>query len=192
MQSTNPRLQAVWLLVVLPPSSHVAFLPLYPASPGSGLAQDELLESLFQLDQNGAPSAVFLSSLQTMDLWWDHYLVLDEIALAGLIELVGGVDLGQGQMNGKRTMDSLSLASQDPYNAVMLQAALARELCHCVPRLLEDRGSEVQFDLLANHMASDFSLENSQVDWDSLRKYGRSLSCKFPTLPEVSSSEPAD
>jgi hypothetical protein len=192
LQAETPRLRGVWLLVVLPSQSHVDFLPLYPASLSGGPVQDVRLEALFQLQADGSPSPAFLNAFRSMDFWWDHYLVLDEVALAGLIELVGGINLGEWPVNGKQAMDSLSLAFQEPRNAMVLQAVLAQELCHRIPRLLDNPEWVVRFDLLTDHVMSDFGLERSQVNWTRVREQGRYLVCEFPTLPEVSYTEAAD
>ena len=45
--------------------------------------------------KTGAMPANSLNEVQAADFWWSNYLVLDQAGLAQLIDLAGGIDLGQ-------------------------------------------------------------------------------------------------
>jgi hypothetical protein len=192
MTGESPRLQSVWLLACLPSTSHVTFLPLFPDSGRGSQIEDEALEELFKLDAEGSPARDFLSALAARDIWWHHYLVLDNLALAGMVELIGGVDLGWGEMSGTQVMRFLSQPNQEPRAELMGQALLVRELCNRIPVALAGSDWEIQFELLSGHISSDLDLSNSNIDWVRLRAFATALSCEFPTLPEIALSQPAN
>jgi hypothetical protein len=190
MTSDSPHLEGVWLIACLPPTSHATLLPLYPASVGDTPAEDGILSKLFALNENGSPTLDFLNALSDRNIWWDHYLVLDDLALAGVVELIGGVDLGGGEMSGTQVMRFLSQPRSEFQGQLMDQAMLARELCRRIPASLASSDWEIQFELLSGHIYSNMDLSGSKIDWARLRAFATGLSCEFPTLPEIALSQP--
>jgi len=191
LTSDSPRLQGVWLLACLPSSSHATFLPLYPSSKSGRQAEEDSLSGLFSLDRNGAPGLDFLNALSDKNIWWDYYLVLDNLALASVVELIGGVNLGQGELSGTQVMRFLSQPTQEPHAELMGQAMLAREFCSRIPVVFAGSNWEIQFELLTGHIYSDMELNSSRIDWARIRAFATALSCEFPTLPEIALSQPA-
>ena len=190
MTSDTPRLEGVWLIACLPSTSHMTLLPLYPTTLGDVQAEGETLSKLFALNESGSPEIDFLNALSDRNIWWDHYLVLDNLALAGLVELIGGIDLGQGEVNGTQVIRFLSQPRREFQAELMDQATLARELCRRIPASLVGSDWEIQFDLLSGHIYSDIDLSGSKIDWAHLRTFATGLSCEFPTLPEIALSQP--
>jgi hypothetical protein len=186
-------LEGVWLVVYLPSTSQLTFLPLYPSSLSEGAYQDNPLVSLFRLGPGGAPAPVFLKALrEEKNVWWDNFLVLDETALTGMVDALGGIDLGLGCVNGAQAVANLSPKSREPREALVEQATLARGLCFRAPELFWGANPVGRFDLHSGHVFSDLAFDGSTLYWPGLGKNVRNLSCEFPTLQEVSLSLQGD
>jgi hypothetical protein len=186
-------LEGVWLVVYLPSTSHLTFLPLYPSSLSEDADQDNPLVSLFRLGTDGAPTPIFLEALrEEKDVWWDNYLILDETALTAMIDAQGGIDLGWGRVDGAQAVANLSPESQKPREALVEQATLARELCFRAPELFWGANPGGRLDPRSHHVYSDLAFDGSKLDWPGLGEDSGNLTCEFPTLQEVSLSLPSD
>jgi hypothetical protein len=177
-----PRLKGVWLTVYVPALGRVIWLPVYPASLTGGEDEDHSLASLFKLDVNGAPDALFMEALLAKDLDWDQFILLDDDALGQLIELVGGVDLGQGLTDGARVIAILPAAWDYPQSALIGQSILIRQLCRKAPELLTNEPSKITRSL-SEHIFTDMQLKSIESEWRRLQAVQGILSCEFPTLP---------
>jgi hypothetical protein len=175
-------LEGAWMLIYAPSGLRVTFMPVYPseaAGPGR-------LESTLRLGKNGHLPASFVNALQAKGFWWDNHLVVDHALLAGLVEMAGGIDIGNGLSNGQQVVDLLPIAGQDAQTALELQARIARGVCQRFDAILHAASPEAIVDLLINGTSpelalSDLSSDMLRLSWSRMRNAG-GLDCEFPTL----------
>jgi hypothetical protein len=188
LDARSPRLEGVWLLLYIPSTPPLTLLPLYPASLGGGPDQDRQMESSFRLTGDRLPDESFLDHLSSHDLWWSNIIVIDQIALAGAIELFGGVDLGSGRVNGIRAIASLPKAAQDPKGAVQAQAGMIKSLCQRPAQLPSAKDLLAAYQLFSDHLSLDFKVEAILEDWHLFKGIP---ACEFPTLTPAAANTPA-
>jgi len=175
----DPKLEGMWLVVRHIPRPHVMLLPLYPKLQGNA---DEILVEHFRLNADGAPAHVFLQALQSKDLRWDSLLVLDKASLAQLIQLVGGVDLGQGILSGAEVIAQLPSSRQSPEGALSVQADLVLELCKRTPQLALSGDPISEMEQFSDHIYLDPSFKQVAASWIQLQDEISTVSCEMPTL----------
>jgi hypothetical protein len=182
LSGNEPSLQGVWMLIKAPSGRKVTFMPVYP----TGSEQSVDLERLFNNPADEIPSGAFLGALEAQGHWWDNYLVVDQAALAALVDLSGSIDLGNGSLNGQQVVGLLSIAGQDDQTAQDFQARLARGICRRLNNTLQNAGFEAITGILTGEGApdqasSDLSREALQASWSGMQAAG-GLECEFPTL----------
>lgn len=182
LNETSPRLDGVWLVTNYESSLRLSFLPLYPSSAKEWTVQDDLLASLFGLNSEGAPATVFLETLIARGVWWDKYIVLDRAALAGLIELAGGIRHGTGSEDGEQLVAQLPVSWEDPGAAVFGQAEIARGICEKVIQMPEDSLGFNIFNGAPGRIVSDLNLEIIPIGWSIAASEGNAAYCEFPDL----------
>jgi hypothetical protein len=182
LEDSEPSLQGLWMLIKAPSGKQVTFMPIYPAD--SDIGHD--VKQAFGLIKGSGLSPEFENVLQKQGLWWDNYLIIDREILATLVQLAGGIDLGEGSSNGQQVIDLLPIAEQDAQTALQLQARIAQGICQRFDSLLQYENPEEIFDLLiggapSQPVFSDLSHAELLASWNRLKKAG-GLACEFPTL----------
>ena len=185
LESTQPRLKAIWIILYLNDLPHFMMLPIYPTAPSLGEvlpAPDSTLTTLFNLDSNKNPNPAFIQELAKKDLWWSGYMILDEFAIEELLvfSYVGETS----QPGGYKTMpDPLD----DPFNALMVQTRYAQDLCSRSNRFTLTNTKEL-LNLAANiypHYTTDLDLELILIEIKNALKYNGGISCEFPSLTAI-------
>ena len=184
LHARHPRLESLWLAMVVPNSPGVTLMPLYPRMVDGVPQPDETLEVAFRLDDRLAPYTGFANVLRARELWWNHFVVLDEIGLAKLIDLAGGIDLGDGRVDGLRAIAELPKAQEDAHGALLSQTALLNGLCLSQSQLSNSEKPGELPERLSSHMISDLSPAQMSRDWQRIRAAGGRL-CKFPIQREM-------
>jgi hypothetical protein len=181
VNATEPRLQGVWMLIHDPSGDKVYFMPIYPAQSkfGQDVKQSVGMEKISGL----APDLEQV--LQVQGLWWDNYLIIDRGIIASLVQLVGGIDLEDGRLNGQQVIGLLPIADQDAQTALDLQARIAQGICQNLDSMAQNQSPQAFFDLLVSGGAqsgySDLTHADILTSWNRLKKAG-GMSCEFPTL----------
>jgi hypothetical protein len=187
LSEADISLEGAWMLIYSPDGLRVTFMPVYPAESGAAAR----LPGAFRLAKDGALPVSFQQALQAQGLWWDNYLVVDHAMLADLVDLSGGIDIGNGFSQGSNVVDLLPIAGQDAQTAQQLQARIARGICQRFDSILTNASPEAIVDLLIGGMPpggippslalSDLTPAALRQSWSSLRRSG-GLDCEFPTL----------
>jgi hypothetical protein len=182
LTSSEPHLRSVWLVIYFPGELDLTFVPLYPTTRNGIPFIDPELENSFGLDRGGGPSAPFFDFLGK-SVWWDNYLLMDEIALADGIYFLGGVAIGGEKLDGRQVFNSISAANEDLLKVLEIQVKLLDSICNQVALGTLPEGIEKQLSRLADHYRSDLDLYTFVNEWRiSISKSDKSLSCEFPTL----------
>jgi hypothetical protein len=175
--SSTPSLQTMWWIQVAE-FSPVKMIPLYP-NPQLTRTQDQELRESFVVNQQSGNFLIaqdFFSKLKETPEW-DAYLVFDENALENLIDLLGGVNLGKGVLNGRQAVSQLNSISQ-PVNYLNLQTILWGEICWNTTSTKPDT---VQLSKAYNRHS--FSQPGSLLkpsDWPGLLNQTDIPACSFP------------
>lgn len=182
LEESEPDLLGAWMLIYAPSGLRVTFMPIYPT--GSEASLD--VAQAFGLEKARDPSAAFKQVLESQGLWWDNYLVVDQAILAALVELSGGIDLGNGHSNGQQVVGLLPIAEQDSQTALELQARIAKGICQRFDNTLQNASPETIIELfvggaLSPSVHSDLTPEQLLASWTRMRGAG-GLVCEFPTL----------
>jgi len=175
----KPALEGVWLAGSASSVPQIVFLPLYPSH---RKAEMETISSLFEIDPNGEPAAVFLDILRSKKIWWDHYLMTDRASLVEFIQIAGITGMDDPDWNGSDLVASLPKSAQAPQAALKVQAQIASELCLSVPGLIENTSPEILWGLLNHNMRSDLTLEKVVSIQEIHRLSGGTFACDFPTM----------
>lgn len=185
LSEKKARLVSVWFATYVPSRSQATMFPLYPASLSGGAADDQAMVDAFQLRPDGKPDQAFLELLRSKNITWDNFLLLDEFGLAELIDMTGGMDLGQGPMDGMQTLAQIPGSTAEPKAAFFAHATLAQGLCLSSNDLIQKMEVADVTRRLASHMLTDLTEKNIAEEWRRLRPTNTGISCEFPNLAEL-------
>jgi hypothetical protein len=182
------HLSGVWLLIYVPSDPRLTFLPIFP-SPSVKDAGKELSDS-FHLDHiagHFVPNPIFLERIREHVPWWSGYIMMDNSAVAEVINLMVDYDSTSQSTDSDHFSQVVteSITWEDPYSALFGQASLYQEMCWGVawmkanPELpqIQDR-----FVLKEGHFSTDLNPEQILAELQDLRGQGGSIVCEFPTL----------
>lgn len=194
LEQQEPSLEGAWMLIYAPSGLSVTFMPVYPVASSAG----QRLEEEFRLAEDGGLMDSFQQALRAQGLWWDNYLVVDYATLAALVELSGGIEIGNnpgshpgqdrggGRSNGQQVVSLLPIASQNAQTAQELQARIAQGICGRFATTLQTASPEAMVELLIAGASmgtarSDLTPADLQASWSRMRHAG-GIDCEFPTL----------
>ena len=177
LRTPSPVLKTIWW-VNLEAYSPVKMVPLYPRTQQPDSQDQQLLDTFSILQQDGLYliAQAFLDTLGKAPNW-DTYLVTDEIALENLIDMIGGVNLGKGLLNGHQALKQINSASQiESY--LNLQTVLWGEICWNTSRNELDTSSLVK--VFKNHSFAQPGSILEPSDWPGLLTKTDIPACSFP------------
>jgi hypothetical protein len=195
MDSTNPRLEGLWLILFVPNSPSLTWLPLYPAGLIESIDGNAQWVADFRLTPDDKLDPQFVADLRSKDVWWNNYLVIDE---TGLVEIVNR-NLNSSEDPaitpqpdaGVRIIANMPLAWENPGEALKAQFDLLDRFC--LPPITSTRAASAA-DLIGpldHHLITNLQAEEILTIWNNLRLTGGRL-CKFPTrsLPNGNHPQP--
>jgi hypothetical protein len=192
----QPNLKGVWLVVIPAEQPQWKFLPVYPGALEDSPTQDKHLEQSFRLGFKGSLSREFRNLLDEK-VSWDHYLVIDEVALSGMADLISppetGVSMPVGELASLRLLEGLQTAPKlshpelSPIAVQMEQKILFQIMCQQSNALFRDVEPRVALERFGRHVATDIPGDLWVNQWLRMRDNSRGVVCEFPTL-DISSS----
>ena len=184
LESENPQLKSVWLVMQIATHSPQRFtlLPLYPASEAQVLIPQAQIAASFGLDASGAISPDFFEAIRAADFWWSNYLALDESGLAEVIDLGGGVDLGQGALNGEQVAQLLNSPQSPTAEGLSAQGRVFQAVCSQSAEKLLSADARQTFQKLGRRLRTDLEIERFIHEWQMPLVLAGRPSCEFPTL----------
>ncbi len=180
----DPQLVSVWLTTYVPVRTQTTWFSLYPASLSGGAEDDLEMVETFQLSAEGDPERAFFELIQSKELAWDNFILLDEFGLVELIDMTGGIDFGAGKVDGMRALAQIPHSSKEPRAALFAHAKLAESFCLNSEKLIQEMDVKDVIGRLASHMRTDLSEKSFVEEWRHLRTANSGLDCEFPTLPK--------
>jgi hypothetical protein len=177
------RLESLWLVLYFPGRSPLTLMPLYPRGGGPETSQRANLAEAFSLARSGEPDPAFFERLQHEQVWWSGYVVLDETALAVLVDQLGGVVLDGKHLNGDQTLDTIPRAREDPQAALQGQVGLLRSAClQAGKRLSGGLDFAGWANALGRYIRSDLDVFELAREWLQAAGPTPTLECEFPLL----------
>jgi len=176
-----PNLEAVWLLLALPPQSTITLIPIYPASsksknntfvnPGNVISStDSTLDSSF------------VESLENHNINWDQYIIFDETGFSDLANNMDGENLDSGWGKNELVNLSFSISDDNPETAILRQAYIYQQLCLNLSSISVLSKLNILFE--SNHVITDIMPDQLLDVWNTYRDSSVFLKCKFPTLDQ--------
>jgi hypothetical protein len=153
LNSSQPVLESAWLVLYNPGVPHFSFVPLYPIQDESHPDFDQAIQLAFKVNSDKTPNAAFLHALRSSGAWWDHYVLLDELALAEIIDLGASPNLPERITGLQLVANSLDVRSTG--STLTNQAGLITAVCRGFdyPAIPQDIGAYIAG--FSDHLRTD-------------------------------------
>jgi hypothetical protein len=173
------QLLTTWLVIYLPRTTEVIFLPVLPQVKGDRGNSGKKLEDYFSVDKKGVPGKSFFDALDK-NYQWDHFIVIDEETLRDFIDALGGVFINGRTQSGHQTLETLEKIDQDPALLLLNQSATINSVCH---KLAISNRSVLK--KLVDQSVMDADLLSKIAKWVNGMDGNHTLKCEFPALMDL-------
>lgn len=183
LNSTNPNLESIWLATYFPSDTNIRLLPIFPSGDPTISEWESHLVNSFKMNKENGRLAVnqdFLAVLQAENYWWSGYFVLDEVAMAGLFDLLGGIEMNGQTLSGEQVFSELPSAMEHPDDAYYYQLAILQSACKHISQIATNPDLSQLNLLLPRHMITDLEPNQISIEVQSLLTSERQPTCKFP------------
>lgn len=186
LEAQSPRLESIWMLLYIPPTPQFTLVPLYPSPYAGGKELQNYLEKTFALGSDLKPDPAFLVAVQSVNIWWNNYIILDEVAMANVINTASADNALNDPDFGSRTISTLPLAWEEPEAAVLAQAELLNGLCHDFARNFSTKKIDIYSKMLSHHVSSDLGATQLTVMLQHMTtNKSERFRCQFPTINDA-------
>jgi hypothetical protein len=185
LNTLKPNLESAWLATYLPTGSDVRLLSIYPTGnkPISDL-EAQIIQS-FGLDKKNGQLILnqdFQNVLVAKNYWWSGYIILDEVAMADISDLLGGIDM-QGQiLTGNQIITKLADVLDQPKEAYAFQIAMLQSICKQFSHLSSNADLSQVGTVLHHHIVTDLRSDQLRTEFQSFMAGEHQPTCKFPML----------
>jgi hypothetical protein len=179
IDETPTELQMVWM-VAFNPGTPIKFIPVYPSSTQDSAKDSELTsnpiikrhDNRFILDQ------VITQILRERGLEWDGIIILDNRALAYIIDTFGSIRVSGENLDREQLAAYKFPEIETKQSNLTYQTLLWREICWNILHSPEDIPNlNKDFN---KHSSISLSEEISNQDWVTLLANVKIPSCEFP------------
>jgi hypothetical protein len=184
LKSRQPRLESIWLLGYFPEEPHITLIPVFPVSPATQPAHLRSLEENLRISEGGRPGPEMLKTLHRDHIWWNRYVIVDEIAMIEIIDFLGGVQVNDQRVKGALAISSFPLPQEDPAASLEGQTRLLRGICQQANLLLPSADLRKILHLIPDHIQTDADIFQAIRDWRALTHGREKLACEFPLQTE--------
>jgi hypothetical protein len=178
---SQPELQSVWLAVSADEYNQM-IAPIYPGSLKGGAQEDERLRSAFGLAKNRTLQRQFENSLREKKIEWSSYVIIDNYVVESLVDILSGVDLGNGFLSGRQFISELSNPLGSRYAVLSGHAMMVKQLCFRSTTYFQTLNPEMFLDSFEGHLSTDISRRQWLQMWYDMRDRKLGLNCEFPTM----------
>jgi hypothetical protein len=181
LSETNPKIVGIWLLAYIPKYTTITPLPLFPSD--NSMNNAELVKAFhFTTDRKIAPE--FWAFLEKHDHPAKDYVVIDEVAVASIINIYDGVSIKGKRLSGVEALAQVPKTWEDPQGSLQGQIAIMDSLCKSIfnsptPPDLNKFQKEVR-----NHILSNLDLGKKMNEWQKMMASGNQKICNFSDLYE--------
>jgi hypothetical protein len=185
LNAANANLESVWLITYLPSSSDLRLLSIYPSGQQPISDLEAQLVNSFDLNKKNGKLTLdqdFLEILAAENYWWSGYLVLDEVGIAGFLDLIGGIEIRGQSLSGEQVIAELPDVTAQPGAAYSFQIAMLQSACKQFSRSGSSTDQPQVNSLLSRHFITDLQSDQLKSEYQSLLAGERQPTCKFPLL----------
>ncbi len=196
--SPSPTLESIWLVLYIQDMPQITWMPIYPEITTRGrsvqIQTDTSLKENFQIIPDSLLPQGFHQALRAKHIRWDNMIILDQSAVAGVIDTLGGLERltslpAEGDVvDGLHSIAILQPADEDSQAALLSQANLIQQLCRTSPQShINLTRLHALLKTMSNHLITDLDPEQVIADMNSMLLYGGGFTCEFPSLALLSS-----
>lgn len=185
LNALNPHLESIWLATYFPTSSDVRLLSIYPTGIQPITDFEAQLVHFFGLDKKAGQLVLkqdFVAVLENDNYWWSGYIILDEVAMADIFDLLGGIEMKGQTLSGEQVIAEMPSAQVQPRDANSYQTAMFQSACKRLARLASDADLAKAGSLLHHHIFTDLQSDQLEIEIKSLIAGDHQPACKFPML----------
>jgi hypothetical protein len=172
-------LKGIWLVATYTDSERVDFLPIFPGVTGNHTRFNSNLADSFQLSTDGQPRPEFWAQMETINTWWNGYIILDEIATAQFFDFVSENN-DQISVENIPNYSTIAWWYENPHTSLTELADLFELGCQSVNKTARHQD---QFPFLIGfylNLKTDLSPQTFITMWSKLGHYNGNLRCEFP------------
>ena len=179
--SEETRLMSMWLILIPPDGNELTFMPIYPQTASSA---DQIYASPHEpiwVDARTPESATNTRLLAEQGTWWDEVALLDEIGMALVLDMLGGIDSYREELSSMIS-EGAARAWENPQASLAAQTALLKRICDNSSSfgLLLSLGT---FELPpSTHFLSSTNRVDLFIELYKLSSSINGFRCQFPTM----------
>jgi hypothetical protein len=180
IDAASTGLQMIWM-VAFNPDAPIKLLPVYPSAT-QDYEKDSELKSKFNLQKQEKQFILdqgFIQMLQAQELEWDGVIILDNRAMAYIIDTFGTIRLNDKILDRDQLAAYRFPGDDAKQSNLTYQTLFWREICwnilhspEDIPKLNKD---------FNKHASVTFLAKISKQDWVALLASVKIPSCEFPT-----------
>lgn len=175
-----PQLQSAWLLMYFPGMSPVTLVPVQPAPSELAHEDNKQLSQRFDLTAAGKPTADFFQALAEQNIWWDGYMVIDEVARKTLSSALTAGTFQDPSADPEPLFAGILGNRSSLSDDLNHQTTALRQFCEQVSLNGSQADLMNALGSLRSHYRTDVNLIQLQIDWRSLIDTQPSVACEFP------------
>jgi hypothetical protein len=180
LRSRQPSLESIWLVGYFPDNPHLTLIPVFPPASNADPADLRSLGESFRVSELGAPGPETLRTLQADHIWWNSYVILDEIAMIEIIDFLGGLQVNDRRVKGALAISSFPLPEEDASASLNGQTDLLQRICRQANLLPPSADLRRILSLIPDHIQTDADIFQAMRDWRAVNSGRGNLVCEFP------------
>jgi hypothetical protein len=177
----DAQLESIWLAAHAENSNQITLIPIFPSSDDPD--QNIILSDSFSIEQ-GKPNEAFWDEMRKENFWWKGYVIGDKDSTIRFIDLLGGIDMQNRQMDGLQAVSSITSWKENPQMSIHQQRILLESVCN---RIFTDQIANPKMinDIVDQNSLSDTRTKTFITNLIANIEYNGSIACNFPTLAKT-------
>ncbi len=182
IEKPHPELLSTWLVLSLESSQVLNFMPIAPRNSLASNSRVNGEPTRAVLTGSGTLDPGFKSYIESKGIQWHEFVVVDSIAIAGFIDLLGGVALDSQMYQGFQFVSGEYITGEDPAASLLHQAKVLDEVCRGIPLLSIHPDLETTTFNLLKHSQSSLQISDFQQFFSTSSFAGLDPECVFPNM----------
>lgn len=179
MKTDSSPIIGVWLAAYMPGQDSIHIIPLHSACHAK-LYDKECIFRRFRITSSGGLSKDFIYFLDQKNIWWNGYIVLDQIGISNAIDHLVGINREE-ELSKKDASTSVSLrkvtfTAHEQEKIIHDFTLLIEGLCQQSTKLIELFSAKKPFDISDDHIYISINPEIRE----SFIRINTDLVCEFP------------
>jgi hypothetical protein len=179
----QPQLQSLWLVTYYLDGKPIQWLPIFPSGESPMPSTEHDLFNSFKLESNEdriTPSSEFFTWLEDNNYWLSGYLLLDDVATAAIINLIGDIPTSLTPEENQFRQRVPALESQP--TSPTQQGMLLSRACRTLALQSMPPNWHLLLNLIPEHIVTDLDPEQLIKEILTITAPDTSWHCEFPTI----------